>query len=157
MPRNSPELDAQITFMDWVVLNRQYAPNVEVRDAMELCYGTLNGVKLSPAQAGKAKVSCQAKGIPDINLDWPVFEFQRKIIARMVSSNQEIFIAAGLRIEMKAGENKLSEAQERKKKLLEKARYKFEICYSTEAAIQAVVDYLPFDRKDYAGLKEFLG
>jgi hypothetical protein len=150
--RNEHELREQITFMQWVVLNRQHAPNKEVRDALELCYGTLNGVKLTPAQAGKAKASCAAKGIPDINLDWPA---KTPGCCLKQPNDEYVNIFHGLRIEMKHGKNKLSEAQKSKKKLLEKAGYKYEVCYSAKAAIQAVVDYLPFSHKDYAGLKEF--
>lgn len=169
------EHDEQKTFFDWVRLNRQYASNLEVRKAMKLCYAVPNGAHMTTGQRGKMVGEGMTKGILDINLDMPVTVYEigssdpfvkeaRKyvkepsgvsnIIRKQRKKVTKLF--AGFRIEMKYGKNTLSKEQKEKKELLEEAGFQVAICYSAKEAIQAVIDYLPFQLADYVGVKEFL-
>jgi hypothetical protein len=153
------EHDEQATFFEWVDLNRVYARDPNIRKALKLCYAVPNGAKLekiknkkgdwwSP-QANKLKKEGLEPGMPDINLDWPV------ISGRLGIKEPPHDIKAGLRIEMKYGKNKLSDFQKDKKYLLEQAGFKYEVCYSAQEAIRAVIHYLPFAEKDYQGSNNF--
>jgi len=144
------EHDEQKTFFDWVRLNRQYAPNLEVRKAMKLCYAVPNGADMTKGQRGKMVGEGMTKGILDINLDWST---QRKFVYCGEIVNEK---TPGLRIEMKYGKNKLTLEQKEKKELLEEVGFKVEVCYSASEAVKAVFEYLPFKIKDYQGIKEFL-
>lgn len=178
------EHDEQVTFIGWVKLNRSYAPSLEVREALQLCYAVPNGGDRNIVVAKKLKAEGVEKGMPDINLDWSatyeycttdcssdelskILETIRgcaftKIIGEpesILTGPKKNIIEAyfnGLRIEMKFGKNKLTKEQKEKKLLLEKAGYKYVVCYSTAEAIKAVVEYLPFDLKDYQGVEEFI-
>jgi len=141
------EHDEQKTFFDWVGLNRQYAPNLEVRKALKLCYAVPNGAHMTIGQRGKMVGEGMTKGILDINLDWSVFAGRIDDWGAM---------DPGLRIEMKYGANKLTPEQKEKKKLLEEAGFKVAVCYSASEAVKAVFEYLSFKIKDYQGIKEFL-
>jgi hypothetical protein len=155
------EHDEQVTFFDWVRLNRQYAPNLEVRKAMKLCYANQTGAHMVKAQAGKMKAEGMTKGILDINLDWPLFcpEMWDIPLNQRNRDNYNILgnlFLPGLRIEMKFGKNKLTKEQKEKKELLEEVGFKVAVCYSAVEAIRAVFEYLPFEESDYQGIKEFL-
>ena len=149
------EHNEQTTFFGWVKLNREYAPEPEVRKAMKLCYAVPNGAKLEKIKdkrtgkiwspiGKKLKAEGLTKGILDINLDWTAWD------------NDLYQMVPGLRIEMKFGKNKLSPEQKEKKELLEEAGYKVAVCYSASQAVRAVFEYLPFGENDYQGIREFL-
>lgn len=161
------EHDEQVTFFDWVRLNREYAPSLEVRKAMKLCYAVPNGANLpkkkyqnkkgewktwSPEAKWLQEEGALEPGIPDINLDWPVNHGW--LDEKCIQDVEDYY--HGLRIEMKYGKNKLTPEQEEKKELLEEAGFKVAVCYSASEAVKAVFEYLPFKQKDYQGIKEFL-
>jgi len=135
------EHQQQVYFFNWVRRNRKLSSNIWIRRAMELCYAVPNGI--SSREGQKAKLEGLTRGMPDINLDWPTV---------LCEPEGTIFIP-GLRIEMKFGKNTLSKAQKEKKELLEKANFKYCVCYSAEEAVKAVMTYLPFPEKDYIGPK----
>jgi hypothetical protein len=136
------EHQEQSTFFAWVRLNREIAPSPEVRKAMKLCYSVPNGDYSNPKSKHKSKQAGLEKGMPDINLDWPVWDYRE--------------CESGLRIEMKFGKGKLSPEQKEKKVLLEEAGFKVAVCYSAQEAIREVFNYLNFKETDYQGIKEFL-
>jgi hypothetical protein len=163
------EHDEQVTFFNWVRLNRKLAPNLEVREVMKLCYSNQTGAnlpkrkyKVSDPITGKSewrqwspegkwlREEGMTKGIPDIQLAVPVKSAGKK--NNLVDSH----VLCGLYIEMKFGGNKLTKEQSEIKILLEKYGYKVAVCYSAAEAVKAVFDYLPFKEKDYQGIKEFL-
>ena len=154
---NKKEHYEQSAFFAWVDLNINHAPSKDVMEALKLCYAVTNGANLPKKKQaykgvdGKIKWrtwSSEAawlkeegglrKGFPDINLDYSTYSH------------------AGLRIEMKHGKNVLSPEQREKKDLLERACYKYAVCYSAMEAVRTVYGYLPFKIEDYQGLKEFL-
>ena len=147
--RKEGEYLEQVKFFDWVRINRQYARNKQLREAMELCYSVPNGAAMPKQKnvktgkwysivAKKMVKSGMESGIPDINLDYSV-----------VNGHTSSDIYAGLRIEMKYGKNTLSVNQKAKRILFEKAGYKYAVCYSAKEAINAIIEYLPFKRNDY--------
>jgi hypothetical protein len=146
------EHDEQVTFFEWVRLNREFAPNSQVRKAMRLCYSNQTGAHMSKAHAAKMKAEGMTKGILDINLDWPIWKNYLK--ENDLPCRDNCF--PGLRIEMKFGKNKLTPEQKEIKKLLEEAGHKVVVCYSAQEAVSAVYEYLPFKAGDYQGIKEFL-
>lgn len=141
-PSNN-EHGLQVSFFNWVRQNRKNSTNKGIRNALNLCYAVPNG--LSTNQSQRAKMEGLTAGIPDINLDWPVFKKN--------SNCPEVcgykYKHPGLRIEMKYGKNTLSPFQKEKKKLLQDACFRYEVCYSAQTAIDAVMDYLPFPSEDY--------
>ena len=184
--KGSQEHDEQVTFFEFVKLNLVHSRNIELREALELCYSVPNGANLPKKKylkfnpkTGKQEWktwSPEAKwliaegmteGILDINLDWPVTGFVKAEESENYSTGlysgggEFYYCIPGLRIEMKVKyangkKNYLSPEQKRKKELFEKAGYKVEVCYSAQEAIKTVVDYLPFPESDYQGLKEYL-
>ena len=144
------EHDEQTTFFAWVELNREFAPNPEVRKVLKLCYSNQTGAHMSKAQAAKMKAEGMTKGILDLNLDWSTKD------AHEHQPMKIHILYFGLRIEMKFGKNKLTPEQAEIKGLLEEAGYKVAVCYSAVEAIREVYEYLPFEKKDYQGIKEFL-
>lgn len=83
-PRRSPEFDEQCALFDWA----RIPAVVRAYPGIELLEGSMNGVKLSKAQAGKAKAAGMLTGAHDVRLP--------------VARGGYI----GLSIEMKAGKNK---------------------------------------------------
>lgn len=155
------EHDEQVTFFNWVRLNRELAPNLEVREVMKLCYSNQTGAnlpkkkyKVSNPTTGKSewrqwspegkwlKDEGMKKGIPDIQL----------AVIQLIDGR----VIGALYIEMKFGGNGLTPEQSEMKILLEKYGCKVAVCYSAAEAVKAVFDYLPFKEKDYQGIKEFL-
>jgi hypothetical protein len=169
------EHSEQVCFFDWVRLNREYAPNLEVRKTMQLCYSVPNGANLPKKKYKNKKGECKiwsseakwliaegmTKGIPDINLDWPAVLYQDEnhnwhnyeIDLEKLIDEKEFH---GLRLEMKFGKNKLTKEQKEKKALLEESGFRVAVCYSAAEAVKAVFEYLPFKESDYQGVKEFL-
>ncbi len=161
------EHDEQVTFFAWVRLNREFAPDAQVRKAMRLCYAVPNGAHMSKAQAAKMKAEGLTKGILDINLDcssWGWLSADGKFLngdknidnKEIEKDDYNFAHYHGLRIEMKFGKNKLTPEQTEIKELLERAGFKVAVCYSAVEAVRAVYEYLPFEADEYQGIKEFL-
>lgn len=88
-PRAQPEFISQVALFTWARL-----PSVvRAYPGIELLEGSMNGVKLTKAQAGKAKAAGMLKGAHDVRLP--------------VARGQWI----GLSIELKAGKNKPTDEQ----------------------------------------------
>jgi hypothetical protein len=164
------EHDEQKTFFDFVRLNRQHAPNPEVRKAMKLCYANQTGARMKITQAGKMKAEGMTKGVLDVNLDWPV---EGSRYTGNPCCPYDTFVEfCGLRIEHKYRAEvsdkiqakidtgnylvDLSPEQKETRELLIEAGFKVVVSYSAVQSIKAMFEYLPFEAKDYAGLKEFL-
>lgn len=150
----------QSAFFNWVRKNRKLSPNEGIRDALNLCYAIPNG--LSSRESQKAKIEGLMAGVPDVALSWPVekglnpagsdHHWQKCILPCEYICplcDDKPFIVPGLFIEMKYGKNTTSSIQKEKIALLRKAGYRCEECASTKAAIETVIDYLPFPREDY--------
>ncbi len=88
-----------------------------------LLHSSLNGVKLSKAQAGKALKQGMKKGVPDLFL--PV--------------KQGGF--SGLYIEMKSTKGRVSVEQSRYLKCAAENGYAISVCYSANEAIKRIEDY----------------
>jgi len=133
------EHDEQVLFFQYIRLNKQLTRNPKLRTALNLCYAVPNGGKRYIKTAIDLQKSGQEAGIPDINLDVPV-------------KNSLGEWQPGLRIEMKFGKNKLSKHQQEKKLYYEGYGFHYVICYSGKAAIEALINYLPFKRQEYITL-----
>jgi len=96
---------------------------------LELMFAINNVLKLSIGQAVKAKRTGTNKGTPDIMLPCP-------------KNLGSIFAIAGLFIEMKKTEGRLSPEQKDKIAKLTTAGYKCVVCYSATEAIDAIEEYL---------------
>lgn len=119
-PRAEPEFQNQSALFSW-------ARNPLVLHAypeLKLLSCSLNGVKLSKAQAGKAKASGMLKGEWDIKLP----------VARGCYH--------GLIIEMKAGKNKLTDEQIEYGDLMGREGWAREACWSWDAARTTITSYL---------------
>jgi hypothetical protein len=88
-PRAEPEFQMQAALFTWARIPSVLAQH----PALALLEGSMNGVRLTAAQAGKAKAAGMLKGSHDIRLP--------------VARGEHI----GLSIELKAGKNKPSEEQ----------------------------------------------
>lgn len=62
MIRNTPEFDHQVALFNWASLLENAYP------ALKLLRGSMNGVRLTKAQAGKAKAAGMRKGEHDVTL-----------------------------------------------------------------------------------------
>lgn len=144
------EHDEQVTFFDWVRINRECASNLKVRDAMKLCYAVPNGASMSDSQRIRMVREGMTKDILDINLDWPVLKWDQP------GNPNDLESFFGLRIENKFGKNTLTKGQKEKKALLEAAGFKVVVCCSAVQDVRAVFEYLPFKVEDYQGIREFL-
>ncbi|KDR25939.1 hypothetical protein [Caballeronia zhejiangensis] len=91
---------------------------------LELMSCSLNGVKLSKAQAGKAKASGMLKGEHDIRL--PVARGRYH----------------GLSIEMKYGDNRPTPEQKEYGRRLEEQGWRVHYCWSWTEAREAIIAYL---------------
>lgn len=114
------EFDHQCALVTWARLTstqRQY-PGIDLLEA------SLNGVKLTKAQAGKAKASGMLRGALDLNL--PVARGQYH----------------GLRLEMKFGRNKLTKDQEWHSQRLREEGWRVECAYDWIAARDMIIFYL---------------
>lgn len=58
----NPEYDAQVAVFEWAALSERRYP------CLDLLFGSLMGIKLSPKLLNKAKKAGMKKGKPDINL-----------------------------------------------------------------------------------------
>ena len=147
--RTEHEYNEQVKFFNFIRFNLQYNKHREILHALNLCYSVPNGAAMPKQYDKKTKKSYSvvamkmvksgmSKGIPDINVDYPVGSYH------------------SLKIEMKWGKNVLSPFQAEKRGLIEAAGSKYIVCYSAKEAIQGLVDYLKFPGNCYQGLNEFL-
>jgi hypothetical protein len=114
------EFNHQCALFDWARRPdvRRHLPDLDVMEA------SLNGVKLSKAQAGKAYAAGMLAGALDINLPVPRGVYH------------------GMRIEMKYGKNKMSESQEWYAGRLIELGWKVVCCWDWEHAREEIIDYL---------------
>ena len=89
-----------------------------------LLHSSLNGVKLSKNQAGRAKTQGMLSGVPDLFLPVPKNGFH------------------GLYIEMKSEKGRVSVSQNRFLSVTNELGYQSIVCYSSEDAIQKIQEYL---------------
>lgn len=131
--RSQPEFDEQKSLFYWArepaVLNQL--------PALRLLSASLNGVKLTKAQAGKAKAAGMLEGESDVRLP--------------VARGRWI----GLIIEMKAGKNKATEAQMKYGHAMEAEGYQFHVCYSWLRAKEVVELYLSHPRPAILAASDF--
>ena len=119
--RAEPEFQMQAALFTWA----RNPAVLKKYPALALLEGSLNGVKLTAAQAGKAKAAGMLKGAHDVTLP----------VARGMWT--------GLSIELKAGKNKPTEEQIEYGQRL--AAEGWRICFvwdDWEAAMGEIVDYL---------------
>lgn len=88
-----------------------------------LLHSSLNGVKLSKNQAGRAKTQGMLSGVPDLFLPVPKNGYH------------------GLFIEMKSGKGRLSTNQTCFLSKVELLGYKIAVCYSANEAIKTIENY----------------
>lgn len=115
-----PEFDEQCALFSWArdeILVMKYP-------ALKLLSSSLNGVKLTRAQAGKAKAAGMLKGESDVRLPVPRGGY------------------VGLIIEMKYGNNTATPEQLEYGRAMEDEGHRFEICYSAQEAQAVILSYL---------------
>lgn len=98
--------------------------NVERLPALALMFAIPNGGHRHVSVAAKLKMEGVKAGVPDLMLPWPAHGRH------------------GLFIEMKYGKNQPSNSQQLWLQRLEMAGYATAICYSTQAAITVIENYL---------------
>lgn len=91
---------------------------------IDLLEGTMNGVKLTKAQAGKAKAAGMLKGVHDVRLP----------VARGVHR--------GLSIEMKYGRNQMTDEQRWYGVRLREEGWRVETCWDWLTARNLIIEYL---------------
>lgn len=126
-PRAQPEFQHQSALFTWARNPAVLAAHPEL--ALLSC--SLNGVKLTAAQAGKAKAAGMLKGEWDVRLP----------VARGPY--------VGLLIEMKAGKNTLTPEQKDYGLAMAREGHALTVCYDWEAAKAAILTHLalgPFGR-----------
>lgn len=112
------EEEEQVMLFLWAQYNQARVPE------LELLHHIPNGGKRNIGTAKKLKAQGVKAGVPDIFLP----------VAR---NNYH-----GLYIELKVGNNKTSEQQEKWLNELAVQGYKTEVCYGSKAAIKVIQDYL---------------
>ena len=119
-PRNRKKSEAteQIRVIDWARRNEWRCRE------LELLHHIPNGGSRNKAEAANLKAQGVKSGVPDLCLPIPAHNCH------------------GLYIEMKYGKNTISENQERWICLLSELGYMTSICYSADAAIKVIADYL---------------
>ena len=117
---NQPEFQHQAALFAWA----RNPVMLALRPALRLLSSSLNGVRLTKAQAGKAKAAGMLRGEWDVKLP--------------VARGPYI----GLLIEMKAGRNKLTKEQQEYGAQMEIERWKLAVCYDWEAAMREITTYL---------------
>lgn len=118
--REEPEFLEQSALFEWA-----RKPAVVAKyPALKLMSASLNGVKLSKAQAGKAKAAGMLRGEWDIRLPVPRGGY------------------TGLIIEMKAGRNTLTSEQEEYGSDMAREGWARAVCYSWTDAMDKIVAYL---------------
>ena len=112
-----PEAAEQAKVIAWARDNEKTYP------FLWMLHSSLNGVKLSKIQAGKAKASGMLSGVPDLFLPVPRGSF------------------FGLYIEMKSAKGRVSVEQSRYLKCAAENGYAVSVCYSANEAIKRIEDY----------------
>lgn len=128
--RASPEFQEQCALFTWArnpAVQRQYP-------ALALMSASLNGVKLSKAQAGKAKAAGMLAGEHDVRLP--------------VARGRWI----GLSLEMKAGDNRPTKAQLDYGEALEAEGWRVVYAWSWTEARDAIEEYLDLPRPQIVDL-----
>mgnify|MGYP003408781518 FL=1 len=113
-----PEAAEQENVIKWARDNEKTYP------FLWMLHSSLNGVKLSKMQAGKAKASGMLSGVPDLFLP--------------VKNNNFV----GLYIEMKSTKGRVSVEQSRYLKCAAENGYSVVVCYSAVDAINTIKSYL---------------
>lgn len=119
--RAQPEHDEQAKVIAWA--RTQYAVDPIGWHDLDLLHCSLNGVKLSKAQAGKALAAGMLKGVLDLSLPVPIGPYH------------------SLYIEMKYGDNTPTKEQLDIAGRLEKMGHKVHFCWSAQEAIDAITNY----------------
>ena len=112
-----PEAIEQAKVIAWARANENNYPY------LWMLHSSLNGVKMTKAQAGRAIAQGMLSGVPDLFLPVPRGKYH------------------GLYIEMKHGSNTLTDNQ---KKFLQNAAnvgFAVSVCYSAQEAIKRIEDY----------------
>ena len=117
-----PEAAEQENVIKWARDNEKTYP------FLWMLHSSLNGVKLSKIQAGKAKASGMLTGVPDLFLPVPRGSF------------------CGLYIEMKSATGRIMPSQSRYLSAVSDFGYSAVVCYSANEAIKTIENYY-FDPK----------
>ena len=117
-----PEAAEQENVIKWARDNENNYP------FLWMLHSSLNGVKLSKIQAGKAKASGMLSGVPDLFLPVPRGSF------------------CGLYIEMKSATGRIMPSQSRYLSAVSDFGYSAVVCYSANEAIKTIENYY-FDPK----------
>ena len=112
-----PEAIEQAKVIAWARDNERNYPY------LQLLHCSLNGVKMTKAQAGRAIAQGMLSGVPDLFLPVPKNGYH------------------GLFIEMKYGSNKVTENQEKFLQNAANVGYSVVVCYSANEAIKRIEDY----------------
>ena len=112
-----PEAAEQEKVIKWARDNEKNYP------FLWMLHSSLNGVKLSKTQAGKAKASGMLSGVPDLFLPLPKNGHH------------------GLYIEMKSATGRIIPSQSRYLKTVSDFGYAAFVCYSADEAIEKIKSY----------------
>ncbi len=112
-----PEAAEQEKVIKWARDNEKTYP------FLWMLHSSLNGVKMTKAQAGRAIAQGMLSGVPDLFLPVPKNGYH------------------GLFIEMKYGSNKVTENQEKFLQNAANVGYAISVCYSANEAIKRIEDY----------------
>ena len=112
-----PEAIEQAKVIAWARANENNYPYLWI------LHSSLNGVKMTKAQAGRAIAQGMLSGVPDLFLPVPKNGYH------------------GLFIEMKYGSNKVTENQEKFLQNAVNVGYAVSVCYSAQEAIKRIEDY----------------
>jgi len=106
-------------------------------------------------------------GMPDVNLDWPVLEYigddfddyTRYYASLRIEHKYRAKISPKIQALIDTGNYivDLSAKQKDKRKLLIEAGHRVVVSYAVKQSVNAVFEYLPFEKKDYQGIREYLG
>ncbi len=112
-----PEAAEQEKVIKWARDNEKTYP------FLWMLHSSLNGVKMTKAQAGRAIAQGMLSGVPDLFLPVPKNGYH------------------GLFIEMKYGSNKVTENQEKFLQNAANVGYAVSVCYSANEAIKTIENY----------------
>jgi hypothetical protein len=127
-PRAQPEFEMQRALFEWA----RMPCTVRELPGIELLEGSMNGVKLSTAQAGKAKAAGMLKGSHDVRLP--------------VARGRWI----GLSIELKYGDNTPTEEQLKIGTQLEAEGWRVHFVWDWLEAVRLITEFLSLPRPTIA-------
>jgi hypothetical protein len=135
--KGSPEHDEQVRVFEWAEVVSLGYPELELLLAIPngAYYGGHWGT------ANKMKAEGVKKGVPDIFLPVPL----TRNFYNEETQQPDLYMKAGLWIEMKVGNNKPSEQQEWWIDKLLDMGYEVKVCYGADEAIQTISEYLSLD------------